>query len=67
MATGFDAFSFDTRTLAQCKKHNRYQRCDFWESKAITKLLDAIELGMVPVGKCLRNLEIETPEPNEPT
>lgn len=62
MATGYDNFSFDNRTLRQCKKHNRYQRCSFWESKSLDKLLNAIIQGYVPVGAALRGLKVNKPD-----
>lgn len=46
--------SMDLHTLNGCKRHNRFQRYEFWESKSLTKLLDAIQKDYVPVGKDIR-------------
>lgn len=55
----FDDYSMpNAQTLAKCKKHNRYQRCDYWESKAINKLLLAIQQGYVPVGRSIPKVQL---------
>lgn len=56
---GMSDFELTNKTLAKCQKHNRYQRCDFWESKSLSKLLLAIQQGYVPVGKEIRKIEAE--------
>lgn len=53
----FDDFGFPDSTLARCRKHNRYQRCQFWEGKTINKLLLAIQQGYVPVGREIPRLK----------
>lgn len=55
----FDDYSFTSKTLASCKKHNRYQRKEFWETKSLNKLLLAIHQGYVPVGRSLRKIKSE--------
>lgn len=55
---GLSDFSMPDATLAKCKKMNRYQRCQFWDSKSLTKLLLAIQQGYVPVGRDIRKMEI---------
>lgn len=52
--------SMDLHTLNGCKRHNRFQRCEFWEGKSLTKLLDAIQKDYVPVGKAVRKVSMET-------
>lgn len=44
-------------TLVKCKKMNRYQRWQFWDSKSLNKLLLAIQQGYVPVGRDIRKME----------
>lgn len=51
--------SMDLHTLNACKRHNRFQRCEFWESKSLTKLLDAIQKDYVPVGKDVRKISMQ--------
>lgn len=53
----FNDYSMSDATLIKCKKMNRYQRYEFWESKTIQKLLDAIQKGFVPVGKSISKVQ----------
>ena len=54
---GLSDFSMPDATLAKCKKMNRYQRSQFWDSKSLTKLLLAIQQGYVPVGRDIRKMD----------
>lgn len=56
----YDNYSINDMTLLDCKKHNRYQREEYWRSKSITKLLLAIQQGYVPVGKEINKLEMNS-------
>ena len=51
--------SMDRHTLNGCKRHNRFQRYEFWESKSLTKLLDAIQKDYVQVGKDIRKFSMQ--------
>lgn len=57
MSIGYDNWEINTMTLVKCKKHNRYQREQYWESKPFNRLLDAIQKGYVPVGKDIYKLD----------